>query len=228
MSTIFLAVPTVFYLLLNQKFTDGGSAFDNFAIYSLVVSILVVAFYLLSFIYQLGTGRSLFVRKESEEVLDTTSQQSPIGVIVAMLLVVSLVLVGVSEHLVDSLQMLVDGAHLNPLFVGMFLLPLFGSFSEGMVAVKAATSDRMDLAMTSTVESSVQLLLFVLPVLVICGIPMGRYLHLAVPADALFCLGATVLAVHSITENRKLSWYEGSLLLTLYAVIAMGTLLLGN
>ena len=228
MSTIFLAVPTVFYLLLNQKFTDGGSAFDNFAIYSLVVSILVVAFYLLSFIYQLGTGRSLFVRKESEEVLEATSQQSPIGVIVAMLLVVSLVLVGGSEHLVDSLQMLVDGAHLNPLFVGMFLLPLFGSFSEGMVAVKAATSDRMDLAMTSTVETSVQLLLFVLPVLVICGIPMGRYLHLAVPADALFCLGATVLAVHSITENRKLSWYEGSLLLTLYAVIAMGTLLLGN
>jgi Ca2+:H+ antiporter len=227
-STIFLAVPTVFYLLLDEKFTDGGSRFDNFAIYSLIVAVLVVVFYLLSFLYQLGTARSLYVRKESEQVLEPTGEQRPIGVIVLMLLLVSLVLVGVSEHLVDSLQMLVDGAHLNPLFVGLFLLPLFGSFSEGLIAVKAATSNRMDLAMTSTVESSVQLLLFVLPLLVICGIPMGRYLHLAIPADALFCLGATVLAVHWITENRKLSWYEGSLLLTLYAVVGMGTLLLGR
>ncbi len=227
-STIFLAVPTVFYLLLNETFTDGGNSFDNFALYSLIVAVLVVAFYLLSFVYQLGTARSLYVRKESEEVLEPAGEQRPISAIVAMLLVVSLLLVGVSEHLVDSLQMLVDGAHLNPLFVGLFLLPLFGSFSEGLVSVKAATSNRMDLAMTSTVESSVQLLLFVLPLLVICGVPMGRYLHLAIPADALFCLGATVLAVHWITENRKLSWYEGSLLLTLYAVVAMGALLLGN
>ena len=179
-----------------------------------MVAVLVVTFYLLSFVYQLGTARSLYVRKESEEVLEPASEQRPISAIVAMLLIVSLLLVSVSEHLVDSLQMLVDGAHLNLLFVGLFLLPLFGSFSDGLVSVKAATSNRMNLAMTSTVESSVQLLLFMLPLLVICGVPMGRYLHLAIPADALFCLGATVLAVHWITENRKLSWYEGALLLS--------------
>ena len=150
----------------------------------------------------------------SEEVLEPASEQRPISAIVAMLLIVSLLLVSVSEHLVDSLQMRVDGAHLNLLFVGLFLLPLFGSFSDGLVSVKAATSNRMNLAMTSTVESSVQLLLFMLPLLVICGVPMGHYLHLAIPADALFCLGATVLAVHWITENRKLSWYEGALLLS--------------
>jgi Ca2+:H+ antiporter len=112
--------------------------------------------------------------------------------------------------------------------VGLFLLPLFGSFSEGLIAVKAALSHRIDLAMTSTVESSVQLLQFVLPLLVLAGIPMGRYLHMAIPGIALFCLGATVLAVHLITENRELSWYEGSLLLTLYAVMASGSLLLGG
>jgi Ca2+:H+ antiporter len=123
---------------------------------------------------------------------------------------------------------MVDGAHLNPLFVGLFLLPLFGSFSEALISVKAAATNRMDLAMASTVESSVQLLLFVMPLLVICGVPMGRYLHLAVPVTSLFCLGATVLAVHWITENQKLSWYEGSMLLTLYAVIGVGTLFLGS
>jgi Ca2+:H+ antiporter len=227
-STIFLAVPTVFYLRLNQTMSDGANRFDGFALYSVIVAALVVIFYLLSFLYQMGTARSLYVRQEAREVLPPTGEERPLAVLVGMLLLVSLILVGVSEHLVDSLQMLVDGAHLNPLFVGLFLLPLFGSFSEGLVAVKAAKTDRMDLAMTSTVESSVQLLLFVLPVLVLCGVPMGRYLHLAIPGDALFCMGATVLAVHWITENRQLSWYEGALLLTLYAVVAMGSLLLGT
>jgi Ca2+:H+ antiporter len=227
-STIFLAVPTVFFLRTQETFSDGSNRFDAFAAYSQMVAVCVLVFYLLSFVYQLGTGRNLYVRLQSEQVLPPAGEARPLAVLIGMLLVVSLLVVGVSEKLVESLQLLVDGAHLNPLFVGLFLLPLFGSFSEGLIAVKAATTNRMELAMSSTVESSVQLLLFVLPVLVLCGIPMGRYLHLAIPADALFCLGATVLAVHWITENRELSWFEGSLLLTLYLVIAIGSLLLGG
>lgn len=227
-STIFLAVPTIFFLRLRATMSDGSNRFDGFASYSLVVAALVMGFYLLSFVYQLGSGRNLYVRQQSEQVLLPAGEDRPLIVLIAMVLMVSLLLVGVSEHLVESLELLVDGAHLSPLFVGLFLLPLFGSFSEGLIAVKAALSNRMDLAMTSTVESSVQLLLFVLPLLVLCGMPMGRYLHMAIPGDVLFCLGTTVLAVHWITENQQLSWYEGSLLLTLYAVIASGTLLLGS
>ena len=225
-STIFLAVPTIFHLHIRRNLSDGSNHLDTFAGYSALVAALVLMFYLLSFVYQLGTGRNLYVRQQSEQVLPPAGEHRPLTAVISMLLIISLVLVGVSENLVESLQLLVDGAHLNPLFVGLFLLPLFGSFSEGLISVKAALSNRMDLAMTSTVESSVQLLLFVLPVLVLCGVPMGRYLHMAIPVDALLCLGATVLAVHWITENRQLSWYEGSLLLTLYAVIAIGALLL--
>jgi Ca2+:H+ antiporter len=44
----------------------------------------------------------------------------------------------------------------------------------------------MALAMASTVESSVQLMLFVLPVLVLLGPLMGRFLHLTFPPQALF------------------------------------------
>lgn len=228
MSTIFLAVPTVFHLALKQKMTDGSSQFDSFETYSLIVAILVLCFYLLSFVYQFSTGRSLFMHSDTEEVLPPAGEEKPLPVLIAMLLVVSLFLVGVSENLVESLQLLVEGSHLNPLFVGLFLLPLFGSFSEALIAIKAAATNRMDLSMTSTVESSVQLLLFVMPLMVIIGVPLGRYLHLAVPATSLFCLGATVLAVHWITDNRKLSWYEGALLLTLYTVMAAGTLFLGG
>ena len=227
-STIFLAVPSIFFQRMREAMSDGSNRFDGFATYSLVVASLVLLFYLLAFVYQMPTGRNLYVRQQADQILAPSGGERPLVVLIGLLLLVSVVLVGVSEHLVESLQLLVDGAHLNPLFVGLFLLPLFGSFSEGLIAVKAALTNRMDLAMTSTVESSVQLLLFVLPVLVICGTPMGRYLHMAIPGTVLFCLAATVLAVHWITENRQLSWYEGSMLLTLYAVMASGSLLLGG
>lgn len=230
-STIFLAVPTVFHLAKTNHaatMSDGSTNLDAFAIYSLIVSVCVLGFYLLSFAYQFGTGRSLYLHAGSQQVLPPAGEEMPLPVLIAMLLLVSLFLVGVSENLVESLQLMVAGAHLSPLFVGLFLLPLFGCFSEALIAIKAAYTNRMDLAMASTVESSVQLLLFVLPLMVILGVPMGRYLHLAVPGTALFSLGATVLAVHWITENRQLSWYEGTLLLTLYIVIATGTLFLGS
>ena len=81
-------------------------------------------------------------------------------------------------------------------------------------------------AITSTLESSGQLMMFVLPMLVLLGWPMGRYLHLSVPLIALGCTGFAVVAVHWITENNQLDWYEGIQLITLYGVIVLGTLLL--
>jgi Ca2+:H+ antiporter len=225
-STMFLAIPTIFALNNKTALSEGASKFDSFSFYSILVSALVIIFYLLSFAYQMGTGRNLYIRTETEEVLRPAGEGKPLASIIMMLLIVSAILVGVSENLVESLDLMIQGAHLNPLFVGIFLLPLFGCFSEALISIKAANSNRMDLAMASTVESSVQLLLFVMPLLVICGAPMGRFLHLAVPGAPLFCLGATVLAVHWIIENRKLSWYEGSLLLTLYGVIGAGTFFL--
>ena len=227
-SAMFLAIPTIFALNNKAVLSEGASRFDSFAFYSILVSALVIIFYLLSFAYQMGTGRNLYMRAETEEVLPPAGENKPLASIILMLLIVSAILVGVSENLVESLELMVKGAHLNPLFVGIFLLPLFGCFSEALISIKAANSNRMDLAMASTVESSVQLLLFVMPLLVLCGAPMGRYLHLAIPGASLFCLGATVLAVHWIIENRKLSWYEGSLLLTLYGVIGAGTFFLGS
>jgi Ca2+:H+ antiporter len=84
----------------------------------------------------------------------------------------------------------------------------------------------MQLLMTSTVESSLQLLLFVLPLLVLVGIPMGRYLHLSLPPVALASLAIAVVMIERITENRDVSWYEGIQLIILFAAMAAGSLLL--
>ena len=233
-AAIFFAIPTVFYHS-RSKITsglEGAGVFDNFALYSVIVSVVVLIYYFMSYVYQSRTAQSLYLDQEKAEVIgveqemESSGKKFPLSSVLIVLLLVSLVLVGVSDHLVASLEHMVKGTNISPLFVGLFLLPVFGAFAEGLIGVKAALSDKMDLALAISVESSAQLLLFVLPVLVLVGVPMGRYLHLSVPFSALFAVGATVMAVRWTTENHKLSWYEGLLLLTLYFVMALGVLLL--
>jgi Ca2+:H+ antiporter len=224
-SSILLSVPTIFLLHQGEGISAGSNSFEGFALYSVLVSALVLGYYLLSFVYQLGTHRRLFAQQESS-VSERIQPQASMASILGLIALVSLMLVGVSDALVNSLEQLVEQLNLSPLFVGLFLLPLFGSFAEALVAIQASAGGNMDLTMSSTVESSLQLLLFVLPVLVLSGLVMGRYLHLAFPPVALACLGCTVLVVDWISKDRQLSWYEGLQLLLLYASFALGALLL--
>ena len=226
-SVILMSVPSIFFWNSMHPISEGGDAYDLFSLYSLIVAVVVMGVYLLSYIYQLGTHRHLF-RGPDEPTESRSGQANSASVpsIFVALGVVALAIAGVSEHLVAGLEELLMGSSITPLFVGMLLLPLFSAIPEALVAFRAARRGRMALAMASTVESSVQLLLFVLPALVLAAPLMGRFLHLTFPPQALACLGATALAVHWLTEGNSLTWYQGLLLLSIYTALFTGALLL--
>jgi len=239
LSLLFLAVPTIFSLGRGLNPMEGTDQLDNVAVYSLVVAVMILLYYVLSFVLQLGTHRSFFSRSQDQQrlaseavqnaVVPSVAEDHPrqgIAAILIAMVVVSSVVVLISDPLVETLEVLLKNSPLNELFIGLILLPLFGSTAEGVISIGASAKGRMDLAITSTLESSGQLMMFVLPMLVLLGWPMGRYLHLSVPLIALGCTGFAVVAVHWITENNQLDWYEGIQLITLYGVIVLGTLLL--
>ena len=230
LGVIFVSVPSIFAIAQKIELVEGGKILDKFGTYSIIVSILVLAFYLLSFLFSLGTHRELFEEPlDQEEVAveeDLEKVDRPMVAILILLVVVSVLLAGISEPLVDSLDHLVEKSGLSELFVGLFLLPLFGSISEGMVAVRAASENRMGLAMTSTLDSAAQLLMFVLPLLVLIGWAIGSYLHLSLPIAPLGCLIASAMLISKIVEDRQLDWYEGVALVALYLVLMMGSLLI--
>ncbi|MBL6798593.1 MAG: calcium:proton antiporter [Synechococcus sp. BS307-5m-G39] len=239
LSLLFLAVPTVFSLGKGLNPMEGTDQLDNVAVYSLVVAVMILLYYMLSFVLQLGTHRSFFSRSQNQQRLASAAVEKAvvqsvaegrtrqgIGTILIAMVVVSSAVVLASDPLVETLEVLLKNSPLGELFIGLILLPLFGSTAEGVISIGAAAKGRMDLAITSTLESSGQLMMFVLPMLVLLGWPMGRYLHLSVPLMALGCTGFAVVAVHWITENNQLDWYEGIQLITLYGVIVLGALLL--
>jgi Ca2+:H+ antiporter len=207
--------------------------------YSAIVSIFLLVFYGLSYIYQFFTHGKLFndspLPFAVEELIDHKAKASDTGnpealkhgstsntslwAALAVLLATTIVLVFSSEGLVDGLASSVQQFKLNNFFTGVFLLPLFGSAAEFVICLRAAKRNRMDLAVATTVGSSIQIVLFVLPLLVLVGSLIGHPLSIFFSPEAMVAVTATVFAVQWVTEDSTIDWFEGAFLLLIYALL---------
>jgi Ca2+:H+ antiporter len=116
-----------------------------------------------------------------------------------------------AEYLVDSIDSLVETAHISKTFVGLVLLPIVGNAAEHVTAVVVALKDKMDLAMGVAIGSSMQIALLVTPFLVILGwiIDQPMTLHFETFETVIFFL--SVLVVTYIIQDGKSNYLEGAM-----------------
>lgn len=217
-----------------NMFRSGGHH-EN---YSLLLSIALLIFYALSHVYQFVTHGDDFRNEAAPMPFDLEALEEAEGLphshagrgsfagAVAVLCATTVVLVFSSEALVDGLSSAVTRFGLHPFFTGVFLLPLFGSAAEFLIAVRAARRNRLDLAVATTVGSSIQIVLFVLPVLVIVGAVIGRPLGIFFNPAAMVAVVASAFAVQWVTEDNSLDWFEGSFLVLVYLLLAASSFFL--
>jgi Ca2+:H+ antiporter len=114
---------------------------------------------------------------------------------------------------------------LSTFFLGIVVLALVGNAAEYFAAAYFARRDRMGLVMTITVGSTIQIALLTAPVLVLAsyflGVPMN--LVFANPLELIAIAGAA-FAVNSIAQDGETTWFEGVLLLAVYALLALAFL----
>ena len=83
-------------------------------------------------------------------------------------LVISTALVGIcAEFLVQSIDALVKDSKISKTFIGLILLPIVGNATEHATAVTVACKDKMGLAISVAIGSSLQIALLVIPFIVI-------------------------------------------------------------
>ncbi|UZQ54096.1 calcium/proton exchanger [Trichothermofontia sichuanensis B231] len=140
-----------------------------------------------------------------------------IGVLVAATVLVAIE----SELLVDSLETATSQLGLTALFTGVILLPIIGNAAEHATAVTVAMKNKMDLSLSVAVGSSLQIALFVAPVLVLAGWFMGQPMDLDFNPFELVAVAVAVLITNSISADGKSNWLEGILLLAAYAVLGL-------
>lgn len=187
---------------------------------SVGLSVLLLVAYVLGLLFSLRTHRGLFAGAEHEGGGDEVAW--PVGVAVALLVIVTVLVALVSEIFVESVQHAALTFGMTPAFVGFVVVAIVGAAAEMTTAFAAARKNRLDLSVGIALGSSSQIALFVAPVLVLLSLFIAP-----VPLDLSFWPGAIVavlfstLAVAFVTNSGRSAWYIGVLLLVLYATFAM-------
>jgi len=123
--------------------------------------------------------------------------------------------------LVGSLEVATHRLGLTDLFTGVILLPIVGNAAEHATAVTVALKNKMDLSLSVAVGSSLQIALFVAPVLVIAGWWMGQPMDLNFNPFELVAVAVAVFIANSISSDGQSNWLEGVLLLATYFILGV-------
>ncbi len=126
-----------------------------------------------------------------------------------------------SEFLVGSLQSATDLLGLTPFFVGIIIVPIIGNVAEHLVSVQAAMQNRMDLSISVSLGSSLQIALFVTPVLVFVSLSLGNPLTLQFNQLELIALTAASLITALVSLDGESNWLEGAMLLAVYSILGL-------
>ena len=182
-------------------------------------SLVLLAMYGLSLFFQFKTHSHLFdVSSEVEEKEEPKMTTRDAWI----LLIIATVLVGwMAEILVHSVDDAAKGWGLPTLFIGVILLPFFGNAAEHFTAVIVAGKDKMDLSLAIAIGSSVQIAVFVAPLMVLFAWVMGVNLSLEFGILETAATFMSVLVANFILNDGKTNWLEGVMLLACYLILAL-------
>jgi Ca2+:H+ antiporter len=185
---------------------------------SVLVAVLLIAGYVLSLIYQFTNPASTLGGHEPHDSHDGPAWT---GRAAAVVLVGAAVLLAIlSEILVGAIEPVVETLGLTAFFVGVIILPVIGNLAEQLVAVQLALKNRMEFSMAVSYGASLQVALFVAPVLVILGVLTGHPMDLVFAPLEVAAVAAAVGISALIALDGESNWLEGALLVIVYLILA--------
>lgn len=224
-STMNLAVIAIL-LPTAVEYTSTGIGEITLQRLSVAVAVVLIVVYVLSLLFSMKTHSYLYdVGIAENEMQETEAESNPedvnLWLWVGVLLIVTIGVAIESELLVHSLEHATEELGLPALFTGVIFLPIIGNAAEHATAVTVAMKNKMDLSVSVAVGSSLQIALFVAPVLVIAGWFLGQPMDLNFNPFELVAVAVAVLIANSISSDGNSNWLEGTLLLATYAIIAL-------
>ncbi len=140
---------------------------------------------------------------------------------VGVLLVTAALLALLSEILVGSIGPFIEQFGLSELFVGVILIPTIGNLAEHLVAVQLAFKGKIEFALAVSFGSSLQVALFVAPVLVLLGLAIGQPMDLVFHPLEVAAVGAAIGISALVALDGESNWLEGALLMLVYLILAI-------
>lgn len=127
----------------------------------------------------------------------------------------------VADWFAASITPALTTLHISQAFAGLVIVAIAGNAVENFVGIQLAARNRMDYALSVTLQSPVQIALGIAPLLVLISAGLGRgQLTLVFPPLMIVALALTAIIATLVVFDGESSTVEGACLVGLYAVIA--------
>jgi Ca2+:H+ antiporter len=183
------------------------------------VAIVLLVMYALYLVFMLRTHPDFFrvVKKEAESHGPSWSTTRA----VTTLVIASAGAAWMSEMLVGAAEATGQALGMSQGFIGIILLAILGGAAESGAAVAMAKKDQMDLSVGIAMGSSIQIALFVTPVLVLSSrFVAPERLTLSFTRVEIGALFLAVLIGITIASDGRANWFKGAQLVGFYVILA--------
>lgn len=152
----------------------------------------------------------------------TTTHAWPLVLTLVVLVGAGVGAVFVSDWFVGALTPAVTALHISQAFTGLVIVALAGNAVENVVGVQLAARNQQDYAISVILNSSLQIALGLIPVLVLLSFVIGgAHLTLVLPPLLVAALGLTAILTTVIIYDGESTWLEGLALIGLYCIVAV-------
>lgn len=215
LAAIALILPAAFQAALGPRAAEGLGSL------SVSISVVLLLVYALFLAFTLFTHSSLFAGSYVPEE-ETAAPAWPIYRAVGLLAAATVGIAWMSEILVGAIEPTAHEFGLSRVFVGVFVVAIVGNAAEHTTAISVALKNRMDLSLSIAIGSSVQVALFVAPVLVLTSLFLGPSpMDLALPTGLVLAVLLSVLITGQVAGDGRSDWLKGMQLLAVYLVLGL-------
>ncbi|MEW6511284.1 MAG: calcium/proton exchanger [Bacteroidota bacterium] len=191
---------------------------------SMEISLVLIATYALTLLFTLRTHKQLFVGEPepARAVEEGHHAPWPLARSLAILAVATVLIAWISEILVGSIEHAAESFGMTSVFVGVIVVAIIGNAAEHSTAITVAMKNRMDLSYGIAIGSSIQVALFVAPMLVFASHLIGPQ-----PMDLVFtplevvAIALSILIIEQVASDGQSNWLEGVQLLSVYMILGI-------
>jgi Ca2+:H+ antiporter len=190
---------------------------------SIGISIILIVLYLAALFFKLVTHRGVYNSEtvEEEEVPEWSRNKAMIVLALATIAVAY-----VSENLVHTFETVAVSFGWSELFIGIIIVAIVGNAAEHASAIMMAYKNKMDIAIEIAIGSTLQIAMFVAPLLVLLSSMFYQHMPLVFSWPELIAMITAVFLTNSIMDDGDTNWFEGGMLLAAYFIMAIGFYLL--
>lgn len=229
LAAIALLIPTVFHeVAAAVPVAQGGWTPLKEQNLSLAIAVVLLITYAFTLYFSLVTHREFFVGEAVQGAAQEVGHEEETGGehwskkrAVLTLLIATAFVALISEFLVGAVEAARETLGLTDVFVGVIVVAIIGNAAEHSSAVMMAMRDKMDLSLGIALGSSLQIALFVAPVLIFASYFFGRPMNLEFTIPEVVAVLASILIVQQISSDGESNWIEGLQLLSVYAILGI-------